>query len=244
MMSMTSRAVGVLAMLLLFLPGCVTKGRYDMLASDRDSIAAERDSLAERSAKLQEQLEATRLEREEALASLAASEAAMNELQSTYGSLVTELQSELDSGQIKIQQLADGIKLNLSQEILFPSGSANLDVTGQDVIARVAGQIRDENAVISVEGHSDNVPIRGSLLQRYPTNWELAAARASSVVRLLTEQGVEPGTVRAVSRGPFAPVASNETSEGRAQNRRIEIILRPAGASAPAALAPSEPEAS
>jgi chemotaxis protein MotB len=244
MMSMTSRAVGVLAMLLLFLPGCVTKGRYDMLASDRDSIAAERDSLAERSAKLQGELEAVNFEREQALATLAATEAAMNELQSTYGSLVDELKSELDSGQIKIQQLADGIKLNLSQEILFPSGSAQLDMTGQDVISLVAGQIKDESAVISVEGHSDNVPIRGSLQQRYPTNWELAAARASSVVRLLTEQGVEPGTVRAVSRGPFAPVASNETSEGRAQNRRIEIILRPAGASVPAAPAPSEPEAS
>ena len=76
-----SRAVGVLAMLLLFLPGCVTKGRYDMLASDRDSIAAERDSLAERAAKLQSELEATRFEREEALASLAASQAAMDQLQ-------------------------------------------------------------------------------------------------------------------------------------------------------------------
>jgi outer membrane murein-binding lipoprotein Lpp len=108
-MSMTSRAVGVLAILLLFLPGCVTKGRYDMLASDRDSIAAERDSLAARSAKLQSELEATRFAREGAMASLAASEAAMNELQSTYGSLVDELKNELDSGQIKIQQLADGI---------------------------------------------------------------------------------------------------------------------------------------
>ncbi len=239
MMFSASRAVGVLAMLLLFLPGCVTKGRYDMLASDRDSIAAERDSLAERAAKLQSELEATRFEREEALASLAASQAAMDELQSTYGSLVDELKHELDSGQIKIQQLADGIRLNLSQEILFASGSAQLDPVGQNVISRVAAKIKDEVAVISVEGHSDNVPISGALVRRYPTNWELAAARASSVVRLLTEEGVEPGTVRAVSRGPFAPVASNETSEGRAQNRRIEIILRPAAAAMPAARAPS-----
>ena len=66
--------------------------------------------------------------------------------------------------------------------------------------------------------------------------WIPAAARASSVVRLLTEQGVMPDSVRAVSRGPFAPVVSNETSEGRAQNRRIEIILRPVDPALPASL--------
>lgn len=236
MMGSMTRTAAPLVMLLILLPGCVTKGRYDMLASDRDSIAAERDALAERAAKLQEELDATRVESDEVRAALAATEAQMDELQSTYGSLVDELESELASGQIKIKQLADGIQLNLSQEILFPSGSAQLDATGRDVIARVAGQIRNEQAVISVEGHSDDVPIRGALKQRYPTNWELAGARASSVVRLLTERGVSPDSVRAVSRGPFAPVASNETSEGRAQNRRIEIILRPANsASVPAA---------
>ena len=213
--------------LLLLLTGCVGKGRYDMLASDRDSIAAERDALAERAANLQGALDATQLEHEEALASLAATEAQVDELQSTYGSLVKELESELASGQVKIKQLADGIQLNLSQEILFPSGSANLDSKGRNVLSRVAGQIRDERAIISVEGHSDNMPIRGMLKQRYPTNWELAGARASSVVRLLTESGVAPETVRAVSRGPFAPIASNATPTGRAQNRRIEIMLRP-----------------
>ena len=224
-LSPISRVAALL--LLVSLPGCVTQGRYDLLAADRDSIAAERDALAERAANLQDELETTRYEREQALASLAANRAAMAEMQSTYGSLVDELETELASGQIKIQQLADGIKLNLSQEILFSSGSARLDTPGQDVISRVADQIKGETAVISVEGHSDDLPIRGALKSRYPTNWELAAARASSVVRLLTEQGVDPFSVRAVSRGPFAPVAANDGPEGRAQNRRIEIILRP-----------------
>jgi chemotaxis protein MotB len=72
-----------------------------------------------------------------------------------------------------------------------------------------------------VEGHTDDVPVA----RRYPSNWELAAARASSVVRLMIELGVEPDRLKAVSRAEFAPVASNETDEGRAKNRRIEIQL-------------------
>ncbi|HEX9815165.1 MAG TPA: OmpA family protein, partial [Myxococcota bacterium] len=74
---------------------------------------------------------------------------------------------------------------------------------------------------IAVEGHTDDVPVA----RRYPSNWELAAARASSVVRLMVELGVGPERFKVVSRGEFAPIASNETAEGRAKNRRIEIQL-------------------
>ncbi len=74
---------------------------------------------------------------------------------------------------------------------------------------------------IAVEGHTDDVPVA----RRYASNWELAAARASSVVRLMIELGVEPDRLKAVSRAEFAPVASNDTDEGRAKNRRIEIQL-------------------
>ena len=74
---------------------------------------------------------------------------------------------------------------------------------------------------ISVEGHTDDIPVA----RRYASNWELAAARASSVVRLMIELGVDPTRLKAVSRAEFAPVASNDTDEGRAKNRRIEIQL-------------------
>jgi chemotaxis protein MotB len=80
---------------------------------------------------------------------------------------------------------------------------------------------------IEVLGYTDDVPIG----RRYPSNWELAAARASSVVRLLAEVGVDPTKLRVVSRGEFAPVAPNDTAEGRALNRRIEIRLASAGSS-------------
>jgi chemotaxis protein MotB len=148
-------------------------------------------------------------------------------LRGTYGELVDVLQAEVLAGQIEVLQLVDGIRLKVSEELLFRSGSARLSEKGRTLLARVAGQIADENAIISVEGHTDNVAISPSLRDRYATNWELAGARASSVVRVLSEAGVDPMQLRAVSRGPFAPIASNDTAEGRSQNRRTEIILRP-----------------
>jgi len=85
--------------------------------------------------------------------------------------------------------------------------------------------VSDKN--IRIEGHTDNVPITGSLAQRYPTNWELSAARAINVARYLQKQAVDPGGLSAIAFGEFRPVADNGTPEGREKNRRIEIVLVP-----------------
>jgi chemotaxis protein MotB len=145
----------------------------------------------------------------------------------THDQLVNELRDELESGQIQIKRLVDGISLDVSDELLFSSGEARLNEAGKALLARVAGQISGDDSVLSVEGHTDDVRVGAALRDRYPTNWELAGARAAIVVRTLSEAGVDPIRMRAVSRGPFAPIASNETAEGRARNRRTEIILRP-----------------
>jgi chemotaxis protein MotB len=194
--------------------GCVTKGKYNDLVTERDQLQANRDALAASNSELSEKLAVTEIE--------------VAELRDTYNALVSELQTEMAAGQIEIRQLIDGIQLNVSDELLFPSGSADLNAIGDEFLGRVADQIKGEGAIISVEGHTDNVGISSSLKQRYPTNWELAGARAASVVRVLSEAGMDPKSLRAVSRGPFAPVASNDTAEGRAKNRRTEIIVRPA----------------
>ena len=94
-------------------------------------------------------------------------------------------------------------------------------------VARLAKQLREGSETISVEGHTDNLMIGESLKTQYPSNWELAGARAARVVRRLSAEGVEPTRLRAVSFGPFAPKAPNTSSEGRAANRRTEILLRP-----------------
>ena len=125
-----------------------------------------------------------------------------------------------------IEQLTEGLVFRLPQDVLFPAGSAELTPAGRsavrDVAARIEGHGDDR---VEVQGHTDDQAIKGALAQRYPTNWELAGARAASVVRVLEEAGVEPKRLSAVSFGASRPLASNETAEGRAQNRRIEVRL-------------------
>ncbi len=145
-----------------------------------------------------------------------------------YNDLVDELSSELEANQIKISEMKDGVTVNLSQDILFPSGSATLNDSGVSVIKKVSGKLKNIPHQIIVAGFTDNVPIKGDLAKIFPTNWELAGARAASVVRLLESQGLDSDKLTAVSFGENQPVASNEDWKLRAQNRRIEIRLRPA----------------
>jgi chemotaxis protein MotB len=213
--------------------GCVTKGTYEEAVAERDGLAAERDTLVAEVAVLE-------AASEELAASLAVTQLQAEQMKGAYGDLVTELESEVAAGQIEVQQLVDGVRLNVSDELLFTSGSSELNEEGRALLTRVAAQIGDENAIITVEGHTDSERIGKALKDRFPTNWELAAARASSVVRLLSEEGADPTRLRAVSRGPFSPVASNETPEGRAKNRRTEILLRPIPNDLPDVAAPPQ----
>jgi chemotaxis protein MotB len=211
------------------------ENRVEQLEAANQSLTAERIALIDENEDLristeQNEREVTRLSRvksklaenlakREAL--LAASNAEIEKMRSGYDGLISDLEDEVAAGQIEIEQLRSGLRLNLSEEILFPSGSANLNASGQAVLRKVGRRLLELSHSIVVEGHTDDVPVaRG-----YPSNWELAAARASSVVRLLSELGVEPTRLKVVSRGEFMPVASNDTAEGRAKNRRIEIQL-------------------
>jgi chemotaxis protein MotB len=207
--------------------GCVSTGKYDELAAQRDNLAAERLALIAERDGLMTEVAVLGASSEKLADSLAASKLRAEKIRGSYGQLVTELQAEVAAGQIEVQQLVDGVRLNVSDELLFGSGSSQLNEQGRALMKRVAAQIANDEAIVSIEGHTDNVGISSSLKTRFPTNWELAASRATSVVRLLSEEGVDPKRLRAVSRGPFSPVASNETAEGRAKNRRTEILLRP-----------------
>jgi len=156
-------------------------------------------------------------------------------LRSTYDGLVSNLKNELASGQIEIRQLRDGLSVDVAQEILFASGSAKLDKAGQEVLRRVSEQLEKTQYEIVVGGHTDNVKIGPGLIDRYPSNWELAGARASSVVRLFAVGGIDERRLRAVSFGQYHPRDTNKTRDGRARNRRIEIRLRPVVPDEPAA---------
>ncbi len=163
-------------------------------------------------------------------------------LRGTYQALVDDLESEVASGQIRIEQLKEGIRVNIAQEVLFASGSAQLDAVGREVLLKVAAKLAELNYHIEIEGHSDDRPPSARLAKRYPTNWELAGARAGSVARLFLEAGIDGQRVTASSFAEYQPVVSNDTPEGRALNRRIEIRLRPGHeASEEEGVAPASP---
>ncbi len=158
-----------------------------------------------------------------------ARQARIAQMQSTYNELVEKMEAEIERGEITISELQGKLTVNMVEEILFASGSATIKDAGLKVLARVSDIVKDvEDKDIQVEGHTDNVPISSRLKDKFPSNWELSTARAATVVRFLRDQGVPGEKLAAVGYGPFQPVASNDTAEGRAKNRRIQIVLVPA----------------
>jgi chemotaxis protein MotB len=163
-----------------------------------------------------------RLEKE-----LVARKARLAHLKSTYDELVEKMEAEIERGEITISELQGKLTVNLVERILFDSGSADIKPGGFQVLRRVGEILKpaaDKN--IRVEGHTDNVPISPRLQQTFPTNWELSTARASNVVRFLQgETGISGSRLTACGFGPYRPIATNSTAAGRAQNRRIQIVL-------------------
>jgi chemotaxis protein MotB len=219
----------------VFITGCgVSKSKYLEATQNAESLAA-------KNAELQKNLESANAkgsELEQKVASMQSSVDALNadlektkaenqKMHSTYESLVGQLRDEVSSGHVEIQQVRDGIRVNLAQDILFKSGSANLDKSGKDLLAKVAEEFKNSAYQVVVIGHTDNQKIGSALAQRYPTNWELGAARSGTIVRLFQDAGIAPGRLMAVSAADARPRADNATPEGREQNRRIEIRLRP-----------------
>jgi chemotaxis protein MotB len=130
------------------------------------------------------------------------------------------------SDEISIEMRDGKVYLSLSNKLLFKSGSVDIEAKGKDAI-RILGEVLKKNPDIDVmvEGHTDNVPIKTSL---YKDNWDLSVARAITIVRMLTSNyGILPMRLTAAGRGEYMPKASNDTPEGRALNRRTEIILTP-----------------
>jgi len=155
-----------------------------------------------------------------------AREEKVREVSSTYEQLVAKMKGEIDKGHITISELKGRLTVNMVEAILFDSGKAEVKPEGLVVLGKVIEILKTVNdKAIRIEGHTDNKAIVGPLTQRYPTNWELSAARAITVSRYLQKQGIEPALLSAAAFGEFKPVADNDTLEGRARNRRIEIVL-------------------
>lgn len=173
-----------------------------------------------------------------------AKEDELQKLQGTFQELEAKMKEEIAKGDIRLSQSGGRIKVDLVDKILFDVGDASISERGGEVLSRVgAVLVNVQGKKIQVSGHTDDLPISDRLRDRYPTNWELAAARASNVVRYLEEKANVPGRRLVVAAyGPWEPISSNKSATGRARNRRIEIVLTPALApepiDAPAAVAP------
>ncbi len=219
----------------VLLSACVSTGKYDEAIAEtekmRTSLGNTQDELSTSQSEIdrmrkslgstQAELTASQAE----IATLSKIEAETKRRNEIYAQFVNRLQSMIDGGQLTVSIDAGRIVINLPNNVLFKTGSANLNPEGQEALTQIGGVLKQfSDRRFQIEGHSDNVPIKSS---RFPSNWELSTARALSVVHLLTEMGVNPENISAAGFGEFRPRADNETEEGRKLNRRIEIVMLP-----------------
>jgi len=138
---------------------------------------------------------------------------------------MSEALNGFNSSELTVTQKNGKVYVSLSENLLFPSGSAVVNPKGVDALAKLAAVLNlNPDIAVNIEGHTDSLPIRG----RYQDNWDLSTARANSIVRVLVNNyKVDPISVEASGHSMYDPVDSNSTPDGRAKNRRTEIILSP-----------------
>jgi chemotaxis protein MotB len=136
--------------------------------------------------------------------------------------VMTAMASLVQKGQVKVTQSPRGITVEINASTLFPSGEATLAPASVEALSAVAKVLALTDNPIQVEGHTDNIPIKGGI---YPSNWELSSARAAAVVRLLAEQGVPQSRMVAIGYADNRPLDTNATPEGRARNRRVNVLI-------------------
>jgi len=194
-------------------------GQLETLTIEKADLSAQLATERQRSSEVQQQLQ------EQARAK----ESEISGVKGAYDRLVAALQAEISQKEIALRQSAERLTVSITDRVLFPTGQAALTPEGRRIVEKIGlilAKVPDRR--ILIEGHTDNVPIGESLKSVFPSNWELSAARATEVVRyLISQTKLPPNHLSASGRADTVPVASNASEEGRAQNRRIEIILLP-----------------
>jgi chemotaxis protein MotB len=153
----------------------------------------------------------------------------MTQMKSTHDKLVSDLKDQIQKQEVTIKESQESLSLNFVDRILFEFGKADLTPEGEKILKKVGEALKNiTGKKIRVTGHTDNVPIHPDYVHKFPSNWELSAARAASVVRYFQENpGLDPRDLEAVGRSFYHPEDSNDTKEGRARNRRVEILIAP-----------------
>ena len=154
---------------------------------------------------------------------IASKEAAMRNLKDAISRALTDF----EGNGLTVEQRDGKVYVSMENKLLFKSGSWTINAEGKRAVEQLAAVLADNPEIaILIEGHTDNVPYSGS--GQLKGNWDLSTKRATAIVNILRENSdIQPENLTAAGRGEYAPIASNETSEGRAKNRRIEVILAP-----------------
>ena len=238
----------IFAVVSMALSGCVAKSKYVELSDQYDAaqkdIAMKQSEIDEQNTQIDklnaqivnlekkiadlnkraQELAGSQEELERAMAELKALKADAHARAAEMNALLKQFKSLIDAGKLKVQMIDGRLVLQLPTDILFSPGKADLSDEGITAVKEVATVLATMDKRFQVEGHTDNKPIRN---KRFKNNWELAAARAQGVVRAMMEAGVPGTSLSGASYGEFMPSDTNETDEGRANNRRINIVLVP-----------------
>jgi chemotaxis protein MotB len=181
------------------LTACASKSSYDTAVSRGDSLQADNVQLQAANARLQAQ----------------------------YDSLQNLFAAEVQAASLDMELLRDGIEIQLPSDLVFESASLQLKADGRAFGTKLVNYLKGNQNLVYVTGYTDSQNPIGTLAQKYPTNWELSAARAALAVRYMVGEGLEASRMWAIGRSDNDPVASNSTADGRAKNRRLRIVLRP-----------------
>ena len=165
-----------------------------------------------------------------------ASDAASTALKSISGEIQQAVQSLIDQDLVKVRQGKGWLEIELKASILYPSGSAALTEEALPVLRKLAEVLNKHPNPVQVEGHTDNLPIRSLV---YPSNWELSAARAASVVQFFVQVGMDPKRMAAIGYGEHRPVSDNASADGRRENRRVALVVLATETATPALSAPT-----
>ena len=195
--------------------GASKNGTIAKLQAELAGVLKDRSSLRQSAAELKK-----------ALAELSKRRAEAEARVKQFKDLLARFKTLIDAGKLKVK-IADGrMVLELPTDVLFQSGQAKLSDEGAAAVKEVAGVLvtLPRKRRFQVEGHTDNVPIKTA---RFPSNWQLASARALNVVQAMMEAGMSGDRISAAGFGEYRPVSANDTDEGKASNRRIEIVMVP-----------------
>lgn len=225
----------------LALENTALKTRFNRLTEDAAVLAADKkqlegilraksDTLSKNISELRQQVAELKVENDRLKGDVAelqkAKEEKVKEVSGTYEQLLANMKNEIAQGQVTISELKGKLTVNMEAAILFDSGRADVKPEGLEILDKMVETLKKVgDKAIRIEGHTDIIQITGALARTFPTNWELSAARAINVTKFLQQQGIDPRNLSAAAFAEHKPVADNDTKEGRAKNRRIEITL-------------------